>query len=79
MMQYYEIRVKGHLDPSWSDWFDEMMIIHEDTGETLLAGMLADQAALHGLLTRVRDLGIPLVSVNPGENTRDGNEEDTDE
>lgn len=79
MIQYYEIRVKGHLDPSWSDWFDGMTIIHEDNGETLLAGTLADQAALHGLLTRVSDLGIPLISVNPVENMPDGNEEDADE
>ncbi len=59
MTHFYEIRVKGHLDSSWSDWFDGMMIIHEDNGETLLAGTVADQAALHGLLSRVRDLGIP--------------------
>ena len=64
MMQYYEIHVKGHLNPSWSDWFDGLTIIHEDNGATLLAGTLADQAALHGLLTRVRDLGILLISVN---------------
>ena len=68
MSQYYEIRVKGHLDSSWSDWFDGMMISHKDNGETLLTGTLADQAALHGLLTRVRDLGIPLISVNPVDN-----------
>jgi hypothetical protein len=64
MTQHYEIRVKGHLDPSWSDWFDGMTIIHEPSGETLLTGTLVDQAALHGLLTRVRDLGILLISVN---------------
>jgi hypothetical protein len=64
MKQFYEIRVKGHLDLSWSDWFDGMTILHEDNGETLLAGTLTDQAALHGLLTRVRDLGMMLISVN---------------
>jgi hypothetical protein len=75
MIQCYEIRVKGHLDPSWSDWFDGMTIIHEDNGETLLAGMLVDQAALHGLLARVRDLGISLISVNPVENKSSNNDE----
>jgi hypothetical protein len=67
MSQYYEIRLKGHLDPKWSDWFAGLTISHEDNGETLLAGILVDQSALHGLLTRVKDLGIPLISVNPGE------------
>ena len=76
MIQFYEIRIKGHLDPSWSDWFDGMTIIHEDNGETLLAGTLADQAALHGLLNRVSDLGIPLISVNLVQNTPDGNKGD---
>jgi hypothetical protein len=79
MIQYYEIRIKGHLDPSWSDWFDGMTIIHEDNGETLLAGTVADQAALHGLVTRVRDLGIQLISVNPVEKTTDSREEVADE
>lgn len=65
MIHAYEIRVKGHLDPSWSDWFDEMSIIHEANGETLLVGRLTDQAALHGLLNRLSDLGISLISVNP--------------
>ena len=72
MTQYYEIRVKGHLDLSWSDWFDGMAIIHEDNGETLLTGHLRDQAALHGILHKVRDLGIVLVSVNPSESTSSG-------
>jgi hypothetical protein len=65
MTLHYEIRVKGHLDPSWSDWFDGLTVVHEDNGETLLVGSLVDQAALHGLLNRVRDLAIPLISVNP--------------
>ena len=68
MSQYFEIRVKEHLDPSWSDWFDELKIIHEDDGETLLAGVLTDQSALHGVLRKVRDLGLTLVSVNPVDN-----------
>lgn len=79
MIQFYEIRVKGHLDPSWSDWFDGLTITHEDNGETLLAGTLTDQAALHGLLNRVSDLGIPLISVNTVENTPDGEKEDADD
>ena len=65
MAQYYEIRIRGHLDESWTDWFDGMTIRHEDNGETLLTGTLPDQAALHGLLNRLRDLGIQLISVNP--------------
>jgi hypothetical protein len=73
MTQYYEIRIKGHLDLSWLDWFDGMTINHQDNGETVLAGDLRDQAALHGILHKVRDLGIELVSVNPSEITSTGN------
>ena len=62
--QTYEIRVEGHLGRSWSDWFEGMSIRHEDSGETILSGTLADQAALHGVLMRVRDLGLPLIAVN---------------
>jgi hypothetical protein len=69
MTQFYEIRVKGHLDPSWSDWFDEMRITHEKNGETILAGMLTDQAALQGVLRKISDLGIALISVNPADDT----------
>jgi hypothetical protein len=79
MSQHYEIRINGHLDLTWSDWFDGMTIIHEDHGETLLAGTVADQAALHGLLARVRDLGIQLISVNPVETSLDSHEEVADE
>ena len=64
----YQIRVKGHLGPRWADWFGGLAITLEDNGETLLTGPVADQAALHGLLRRVRDLGMPLISairVNP--------------
>jgi hypothetical protein len=64
MTQYYEIRIKGHLDKSWTDWFDALEIRHEDNGETLIIGFLPDQAALHGILSRLRDLGIELISVN---------------
>ena len=60
----YQIRVKGHLGPHWTDWFDGLVITLEDNGETLLSGVVVDQAALHGLLRRIRDLGMPLVSVS---------------
>ena len=60
----YEIRVKGHLANRWAAWFDGMTLTHSSDGTTIISGPVADQAALHGLLQRVRDLGIPLVSVN---------------
>ena len=59
----YEIRLKGHLDESWADWFDGWAFTHESDGTTTLRGELIDQAALHGLLKRIRDLGVPLLSV----------------
>jgi hypothetical protein len=59
----YELRVKGHLDGKWSDWFDGLTIVQEDTGSTLLSGPVVDQAALHGLLTKIRDLSMPLLLV----------------
>jgi hypothetical protein len=61
--QVYEIRIKGHLDRQWTDWFEGLTITLGDDGDTLLSGPVADQAALHGLLRKVRDLGMPLVSV----------------
>ena len=63
----YEIRLKGYLDERWADWFEGLTITREDNGDTLLTGPVADQAALHGLLKKVRDLGMPLVSVSPVE------------
>jgi hypothetical protein len=60
----YEIRLKGHLHAKWADWFDGLTITRADNGETLLRGQVVDQAALHGVLRKVRDLGLPLVSVN---------------
>lgn len=58
-----EIRIKGHLDDRWADWFDGLTIRREDNGNTLLTGPVVDQAALHSLLRKVRDLGLPLLSV----------------
>jgi hypothetical protein len=61
----YEIRVAGHLDARWADWFDGLALTLERGGTTLLSGVLADQAALHGTLQKVRDAGLPLISVHP--------------
>ena len=60
----YQIRIKGHLGGQWTDWFGGVTITLEPNGNTLLTGALVDQAALHGLLRKVRDLGMPLLSVN---------------
>ena len=60
----YQVRLKGYLDRRWTDWFGGLTIALEDNGDTLLTGPVTDQAALYGLLKKVRDLGIPLVSVN---------------
>ena len=60
----YQIRIKGHLGREWTDWFGGLTLTLEDNGETLLTGPVVDQAALHGLLRKVRDLGVPLLSVN---------------
>ena len=59
----YEIRLKGHLDSRWAAWFDGLSLSLESDGTTIIHGPVADQAALHGLLQRVRDVGLPLVSV----------------
>lgn len=60
----YEIRVHGHLDARWAAWFDGLTITHGSDGTTIIHGPVADQAALHGLLQKIRDLGLPLISVN---------------
>ncbi|MEJ2211834.1 MAG: hypothetical protein P8129_22745 [Anaerolineae bacterium] len=62
--RFYRIRVQGILDDKWSDWFDGFDIAPQAGGETLLVGPVADQAALHGLLAKIRDLGLPLLSVD---------------
>jgi hypothetical protein len=60
----YQIRIKGHLGREWTDWFEGLTITLEDNGETLLTGPVVDQAALHGVLKKVRDVGMPLFSIN---------------
>ena len=60
----YQIRLEGHLGGQWTEWFDGLTITLEDNGDTILTGPVIDQAALHGLLKKVRDLGMPLLSVN---------------
>ena len=62
-MSFYRIRVKGHLDGRWSEWFDGLVISNVEGGEAVLSGEIVDQAALHGVLNKVRDLGLPLIAV----------------
>lgn len=66
--EFYQIRVRGYLDAEWSEWFDRMTIAHEADGMTALTGVIVDQAALYGVLIRLRNLGLPLISVNLIEN-----------
>jgi hypothetical protein len=61
---WYEIRIRGHLEDCWSDWFDGLAITYPAPGETVLTGPVRDQAALHGVLAKIRDLGLVLVSIN---------------
>lgn len=63
----YEIRIKGHLSPQWSDWFEGLTITLKDNGDTLLTGHIADQAALYGVLKKVRNLGMKLLAINCSE------------
>jgi hypothetical protein len=62
---YYSIKVRGHLDGSWSEWFGGMTINNLDNGDALMSGYVPDQAALHGLIIKVRDLGLPLIALDP--------------
>ncbi len=64
MSMFYRIRVGGHLDSGWSEWFEGLRLTHEANGETVLYGPIVDEAALHGVLAKVRDLGLPLLAVN---------------
>jgi hypothetical protein len=64
MMQRVEIRVEGHLDQTWADWLDGFNLTHMEQGETILVGKVKDQAALYGLIAKLRDLGVNLISVN---------------
>jgi hypothetical protein len=59
----YELRIHGHLDQHWSTWFDGLTLTHEEDGTTTLRGVVSDQSELHGLLAKVRDLGVPLLSL----------------
>lgn len=77
----YQIRLQGHLDPQWTIWFDGLTVTLEEDGITLLTGTVIDQAALHGLLKKVRDLGMPLLSVNAidsNDNPQDDHAQDHD-
>jgi hypothetical protein len=68
----YQIHVKGHLGQEWSAWFDELAIINTEQGETILSGIIIDQAALFGVLLKIRDLGLPLLAINRIEAHREG-------
>lgn len=63
----YSIRIKGHLDPSWQDWFEGLTIVHEDEGTSRLTGSLRDQAALYGVLAKIRALGLTLLALSTSE------------
>ena len=65
-MQQVEIRVKGQIDERWTEWLEGLTITHTEEGETVLSGSVIDQSALYGVIARLRDLGLPLLSVNPG-------------
>ncbi len=70
MPTVYEIKIKGHLDDRWADWFEGMIFTHESDGTTTLHGSVTDQAALHGMLIGIRDLGLSLISVQRADRDR---------
>lgn len=72
MADTYRFRVRGHLDDGWSDWFGGLSVQRRADGTTVLAGPVVDQAALHGVIARIRDLGLPLLSVRQTAEPRDG-------
>jgi hypothetical protein len=61
---HYMIRIKEHLDSHWKDWFDDFVITHTDDGNTILSGVIVDQAVLHSVLKKIRDLGLTIISIN---------------
>jgi len=73
MPEYYEIKIKGRLDQTWAEWFEDLQLTHLEGDCTLLSGPLTDQATLHGLLERIRDLNVELLSVRRVENMADQN------
>ena len=72
LQEVYRITIKGHLDSEWSDWFDGLTITLVDTGETILSGPIVDQTALHGVLIKIRDLGLPLLELSRVEPEKEG-------
>lgn len=71
-MQKVEIRIEGHMDLDWADWLEGFTLTHAEEGETLLIGRFEDQAALYGVISRLRDLGVKLISINPTSRTNKG-------
>jgi hypothetical protein len=76
MPEYYEIKIKGHLDPIWSEWFESLQLIYLEGDITLLSGSLPDQAALHGLIERIRDLNLTLISITTDNPCSQNNEKE---
>jgi len=73
-MQFVEIRVKGHLDKSWARWLEGLTFVHTDLDETVMTGGVKDQAAMYGLIAKLRDMGVTLIAVNIGAADHDSHE-----